>query len=63
MKVRFKPGREKSDVLVDVFDGKRSTAQTDGAHRVNLKPYAWCWLRVGDGDNVLDRDGLDLMRP
>jgi maltose alpha-D-glucosyltransferase/alpha-amylase len=63
VKVRFKPGREKSDVLVDVFDGKRSTAQTDGAHRVSLKPYAWCWLRVGDGDSVLDRDDLDLMRP
>jgi maltose alpha-D-glucosyltransferase/alpha-amylase len=63
VKVRFKPGREKSDVLVDVFDGKRSTALADGAHRVTLKPYAWRWYRVGDGDNVLDRDGLDLMHP
>ena len=35
-------------------------ARKDGSYRIPLKPYAWHWLRVGEGDNVLDRDWLDL---
>ena len=59
--VRFKPGREKSDVLIDIFGGQRRTARADGSHRLQLEPYGWHWLGVGDGDLVLDRDRLDLM--
>jgi maltose alpha-D-glucosyltransferase/alpha-amylase len=59
VRTQFKPGRDRSDVLVDVFHGSRHAAGKDGAHRITLKPYAWHWLRVGDGDNVLARDALD----
>jgi maltose alpha-D-glucosyltransferase / alpha-amylase len=59
---QFTAGRDRSDLLVDVFDGTRHTAGKDGRHRLTLAPSAWHWLRVGDGDNVLARDALDLTR-
>jgi maltose alpha-D-glucosyltransferase / alpha-amylase len=62
LRPRLKPGRQGAGVLVDVFDGARSTELKDGTHRITLKPYGWHWFRVGDGDNVLARDSLDLMR-
>ena len=60
---QFKLAREGAGVLVDVFDGARNAASKDGTHRLGVKPYAWHWFRVGDGDNVLARDALDLTRP
>lgn len=63
IRLRVSPGRRGGDTLVDVFDGRRSTARADGAHQLSVKPYGWHWLRVGDGDNVLDRNALDLMHP
>jgi maltose alpha-D-glucosyltransferase/alpha-amylase len=59
VRTRVKPGRDRSQVLVDVFDGRRSEADGEGAHRLTVKPYCWHWLRVGDGDNVLARTCLD----
>jgi hypothetical protein len=59
----LKLAREGAGVLVDVFDGARNAASKDGTHRLGVKPYAWHWFRVGDGDNVLARDALDLTRP
>ena len=50
-------------LLVDVFDGSRSRAQSDGAHRLHLDGYGWRWLRVGSGDNALERSDLDLTNP
>ena len=60
VRVQFKPGRAYGEVLVDVFRGTRNHATKDGTHRLTIKAYAWHWLRVGEGDNVLDRDALDL---
>ncbi|HTV01723.1 MAG TPA: alpha-amylase family protein [Luteitalea sp.] len=59
VQVEFKPGCDHNDVLVDVFNFSRHRSRKDGSHRIALKPYAWHWLRVGEGDNVLDRDWLD----
>jgi hypothetical protein len=50
-------------MLAEIFDGRHSRAQNDGAHRIQLDPYAWRWLRVGSADNVLDRSDLDLTNP
>jgi maltose alpha-D-glucosyltransferase/alpha-amylase len=60
---QLKLAREGAGVLVDVFDGARNAASKDGTHRLRVKPYAWHWFRVGDGDNVLARDALDLTPP
>jgi maltose alpha-D-glucosyltransferase / alpha-amylase len=62
-KVRLKVGGERDGVLVDVFDGRHSRSHNDGAHLIDVKPYGWCWLRVGAADNVLDRSDLDLTNP
>lgn len=51
-----------AELLVDVFDGTRNAARKDGSHRLSLKPHAWHWFRVGDDDNVLARDALDLVQ-
>jgi maltose alpha-D-glucosyltransferase / alpha-amylase len=59
-KPRIKADRENGRILVDVFSGRKSTALKDGAHRLTLQPHGWHWFRIGDGDNVLDRDALDL---
>ena len=58
--VRVIPGCANDGVLVDVFNGHHSKAHNDGAHRLNLGPYEWRWLRVGSADNVLNRSDLDL---
>jgi maltose alpha-D-glucosyltransferase/alpha-amylase len=63
VRTEFAAGRADDDVLVDVFDGERHTATRDGRHRLTLKPWAWHWLRVGDGDNVLARQALDSLDP
>ncbi len=57
---RFTLSCNRSEVLVNVFLGARHQARADRAHQITLKPWAWHWLRVGDGDNVLARDTLDL---
>jgi maltose alpha-D-glucosyltransferase/alpha-amylase len=58
--VRLSPGCANGGVLVDVFDGRHSRQQNDGAHRVSIAPYEWHWFRVGAADNVLNRSDLDL---
>ena len=63
VRVEFAAGRPDDGVLVDVFDGSRHKAARDGRHRLTLKPWAWHWLRVGDGDNVLARHALDDLEP
>ena len=60
-RVRFTPACANGHLLVDVFDGDRSGAPHDGAHRVTLGPYERRWFRVGASDNVLNRSDLDLM--
>jgi maltose alpha-D-glucosyltransferase/alpha-amylase len=62
-KARVKVGTQRDGLLVDVFDGHHAKAYADGAHRVELPPYAWRWYRVGGADNVLDRSDLDLTNP
>jgi maltose alpha-D-glucosyltransferase/alpha-amylase len=62
-KARLKVGTQRDGLLVDVFDGHHAKAYADGAHRVELPPYAWRWYRVGGADNVLDRSDLDLTNP
>jgi hypothetical protein len=49
--------------LVELFDGRHSKVQNDGAHRIELAPYGWRGFRVGSADNVLDRSDLDLTNP
>jgi maltose alpha-D-glucosyltransferase / alpha-amylase len=61
-KVRISAGCERGDLLVDVFDGAHSKSANDGAHRIDLPPYGWRWLRVGAADNVLNRSDLDLIK-
>jgi maltose alpha-D-glucosyltransferase/alpha-amylase len=60
-RVRLKPGCERGDLLVELFDGHHSRAQNDGMHRVTLPGFGWRWFRVGAADNVLDRSDLDLV--
>jgi maltose alpha-D-glucosyltransferase/alpha-amylase len=62
-KVRAKVESPRGSVLVEVFDGQHSKAYNDGAHRIEMDPYAWRWFRVGNADNVLDRSDLDLTNP
>ena len=59
VRTRVRPGRDRSRVMVDVFDGRCSHADGEGTHRLTVKPYGWHWLRVGGGDNVLARTVLD----
>jgi maltose alpha-D-glucosyltransferase/alpha-amylase len=56
--VRLNVGRERGDLLVDVFNGHHSHSQNDGVHRVKLEPYAWRWFRVGAADNTLHLSDL-----
>jgi len=55
---RVNVGRERGDVLVDVFNGHHSRSQNDGVHRLRLEPYAWRWFRVGAADNTLHLSDL-----
>ncbi len=57
---RFTLRCRRSEALVNVFLGARHSANEAGVHQITLKPWAWHWLRVGDGDNVLARDMLDV---
>jgi maltose alpha-D-glucosyltransferase/alpha-amylase len=50
-------------LLAEVFDGRHSKVRDDGAHHVELAPYAWRWFRVGRVDNALSRSDLDLANP
>jgi maltose alpha-D-glucosyltransferase/alpha-amylase len=59
-KVRLSVGSRRGEMLVEVFNGRHSRAQNDGAHRITLEPYAWRWFRVGAADNTLDRSDLNL---
>jgi maltose alpha-D-glucosyltransferase/alpha-amylase len=43
------------DYLAEIFDGRHSRGQNDGAHRITLDPYAWRWYRVGAADTTLQR--------
>jgi maltose alpha-D-glucosyltransferase / alpha-amylase len=62
-KVKVKVDGRGGELLAEIFDGRHSKAQNDGAHRISLDPYAWRWFRVGSADNVLDRSDLDLTNP
>ena len=62
-KVKLTVGTSDGGLLVDVFNGRESRAQNDGAHRLDLGPHGWRWLRVGGADNALDRSDLDLTNP
>jgi maltose alpha-D-glucosyltransferase / alpha-amylase len=62
-KVRAKVDSPHDGLLVEVFDGHHSRVHNDGAHRIEMDPYAWRWFRVGSADNVLDRSDLDLTNP
>ena len=62
-KVEVKIGCERDALLVEVFDGRHSKVQNDGAHRFDMDGYAWRWFRVGGPDNALDRSDLDLTNP
>ena len=57
----LKVGTRNDQLLVSLFDAATSTAASDGAHHITLKPYGWRWLRVGALDNVLERSTLTLM--
>jgi maltose alpha-D-glucosyltransferase / alpha-amylase len=59
--VTLKVGGKRDGLLVDVFNGQHSRAQSDGAHRIELEAYAWRWYRVGGPDNTLDRTDLSIM--
>jgi maltose alpha-D-glucosyltransferase/alpha-amylase len=59
-RVRFTVGGSSGGTLVDVFDGRRSRAQNDGAHRITLDAFGWRWLRVGAADTTLDRSELNV---
>jgi maltose alpha-D-glucosyltransferase/alpha-amylase len=60
-RVTFKVGGRDDRVLVSLFDKTASTAASDGAHHLTLKPYGWSWLRVGSLDSVLSRSTITLM--
>ena len=62
-KVKLRVDSPRDAVLVELFDGRHSKVQNDGAHRIDLAPYGWRWFRVGSADNVLDRSDLDLTNP
>jgi maltose alpha-D-glucosyltransferase/alpha-amylase len=62
-KIRLAVPAAREAPLVEVFDGRHSRANRDGAHRIELAPYAWRWFRVGGVDNALDRSDLDLTSP
>jgi maltose alpha-D-glucosyltransferase/alpha-amylase len=57
--VRLKANCKHDDLLVEVFDGRHSRAENDGAHRIRLEPYAWRWFRVGAADTTLRLSDLD----
>ena len=61
--VKVKVDRPNDALLVEVFNGRHSKKQNDGAHRIELDGYAWRWHRIGGADNVLDRSDLDLTNP
>jgi maltose alpha-D-glucosyltransferase/alpha-amylase len=48
-------------MLMEVFDGRHSRAHNDGAHRIQMEPYAWRWFRVGAADNTLNRSDLNVI--
>ncbi len=56
----FRVGCANDDLLVEVFDGKHSRANSDREHRVRLDGYAWRWFRVGAADNALHRTDLTV---
>ena len=60
-RVHLKPGAERGDLLVELFNGHHSRMQNDGTHRIDLPGHGWRWFRVGGADNVLDRSDLDLV--
>ena len=62
-RVKLRVEARRDDLLVELFNGHHSRLQNDGAHRIELGPYAWRWFRVGSADNVLDRSDLDLTNP
>jgi maltose alpha-D-glucosyltransferase/alpha-amylase len=59
-KVVIKVGRQDDGMLAEIFGGAHSRAHSDGAHRIQLDPYAWRWYRVGSVDTTLDRRDLSL---
>ena len=60
-KVRLNVACANDGSLLEVFDGRHSRAHADGAHRVQLEPYAWRWFRVGSADNTLNRSDLNVV--
>jgi maltose alpha-D-glucosyltransferase/alpha-amylase len=62
-RVRVSLDSPRDDVLIELFDGRHSRKQNDGAHRIDVAPHGWRWFRVGASDNVLDRSDLDLTNP
>jgi maltose alpha-D-glucosyltransferase/alpha-amylase len=59
--VHLDPGVAAGHQLFEVFDGRHSRAQNDGAHRIRMEPQAWRWFRVGASDNTLNRSELDVL--
>jgi maltose alpha-D-glucosyltransferase/alpha-amylase len=59
-KVVLKVNGPRDNILVEIFDGRHSRLHADGAHHIDLDPYAWRWYRVGSADNTLDRSDLNL---
>jgi maltose alpha-D-glucosyltransferase/alpha-amylase len=60
-KVRLHVGCANDGMLMEVFDGRHSRAHNDGAHRIQMEPYAWRWFRVGAADNTLNRSDLNVI--
>jgi maltose alpha-D-glucosyltransferase/alpha-amylase len=59
-KVVLKLEGDPNGFLYEIFDGRHSRVQNDGAHHVDLDALAWRWYRVGAADNTLRRDSLSL---
>jgi maltose alpha-D-glucosyltransferase/alpha-amylase len=59
VKVKFKVGVARDELMVDVFADRHSRMQNDGMHSIPLEPYGWRWYRVGSSDTTLDRRDLE----
>jgi maltose alpha-D-glucosyltransferase/alpha-amylase len=59
-KVVLKLEGDRSGFLYEIFDGRHSRVQNDGAHHVDLDALAWRWYRAGAADNTLRRESLSL---
>jgi maltose alpha-D-glucosyltransferase/alpha-amylase len=57
-KVTFAVDAPRGDLLVDVFDDRRSRADASGKHTITLDPYGAGWFRVGSDDTAMDRTAL-----